>query len=100
MPNAGLAPRLKMQLAVCAEAGHAARAFRICAEMKHAGIRPDIAAYNLLLHACAKQGLAYECLALLEDMQPLGLRPDQETYNHVLFVCGFESHVGRGVPSY
>lgn len=62
--------------------------------MKHAGIRPDIAAYNWLLHACAKQGLAHECLALLEDMRHLGLRPDQETYNHVLFVCSFENMLG------
>ena len=92
--EAGLAARLKMQLAACAESGHAARAFRICAQMKHAGIRPDIAAYNWLLHACAKQGLAHECLALLEDMRPLGLRPDQETYNHVLFVCNFENMLG------
>lgn len=98
--NAGIAARYKMQLAAAADAGHAARAFRICAEMKHAGIMPDITAYNWLLHACAKQGLSNECLALLEDMPSLKLEPDQETFNHVLFVRRHESLVGVSISIY
>lgn len=85
--------RLKAQLADCANAGHAARAFRICTQMKQAGIRPDITTYNWLLHACAKQGLASECLALLDDLKALKLKPDLDTYNHVLYVCNYESLV-------
>ncbi|KAF8585959.1 hypothetical protein K439DRAFT_1341990 [Ramaria rubella] len=74
-----------MQLAASAEAGHAARAFRICAAMKKAGIKPDIISYGWLMQACAKQALASECLALLDDMAFLHLQPDVEIYNHVLF---------------
>jgi pentatricopeptide repeat protein len=75
-----------MQLAQCADAGHAARAIRICAEMKRAQVPPDVTAYNWLIHACAKQGLANECLAFLDDMEALNLKPTIETYNHIIYV--------------
>jgi len=86
--NASEGARFKMQLAQCADEGHAARAIRICGEMKKAQIAPDLNTYNWLIHACAKQGLASECLAFLEDMETSGLKPGIETYNHVLYVSG------------
>jgi len=77
-----------MQLAECADAGHAARAMRTCAAMKKAQIAPDATVYNWLIHACAKQGLANECLAFLEEMEAFNLKPTVETYNHVIYVSG------------
>ncbi|KAF4567672.1 hypothetical protein EYR36_011295 [Pleurotus pulmonarius] len=52
----------------------------IAAQMKAAGIRPDLYVYNALLRSAADVGLGQEAWVILEDMKASEVAPDKYSY--------------------
>ena len=59
----------------------------LLAEMKTAGLKPNVITYNAAISACEKGGRADEALKLLAEMKTAGLEPDVITYNAVISAC-------------
>ncbi|KAG2150956.1 hypothetical protein DEU56DRAFT_880543 [Suillus clintonianus] len=59
-------------------------ALRMCREMKHEGVKPDIIIYNNLLACLAEDCHVVEAWAVVEDMTSMGIAPDRHTFNHLI----------------
>ncbi|CAL1706575.1 unnamed protein product [Somion occarium] len=58
--------------------------FRLCQEMKVAGIRPDNITYDHLLSLCATIQAPIEAWAIFEDMRAMGIYPEREVFHYLI----------------
>ncbi|KAF8210173.1 hypothetical protein K438DRAFT_1571193 [Mycena galopus ATCC 62051] len=71
-------------MAAKADVGAFPACFAYAANMKQAGLAPNIATYNTLLRALAAGAYGPASLATLEDMLAVGVTPNAKSLNHIL----------------
>lgn len=80
--------RFEMRLLDSSENGQYHETLAIAAEMKQAGIRPQLSTYTALIHAAAREGSWLDAWAIFDDMLTAGIKPSVGVFNwliHVMF---------------
>jgi pentatricopeptide repeat domain-containing protein 1 len=75
-------------ISACGKSRMQGRAFDVFADMKLAGVRPDVFTYSAMIAVCASSGSARKALQLLDEMKTAGLEPNVVTYSSLVSACG------------
>ena len=69
--------------------------FTVFAEMRAAGIAPDLAAFNALINACAQVGDLARAEGAFGELCAAGLSPDAISYTCIIKACAMAGDAGR-----
>lgn len=78
--------RFEMRLLDSSENGRYHETLAIAAEMKEAGIRPQLSTYTALIHAAAREGCWLDAWAMFDDMITAGIKPSVGIFNWLILV--------------
>lgn len=67
-----------------ARQGDVALCLHFAADMKEAGVQPDVTTYNQLITAVATDNRDHDAWAIFDDMMFLGIKPNADTFHALL----------------
>lgn len=69
--------------------------FMLCAEMKQAGVKPDISIMNMLINAYARIRCSDLAFIMFDQILQLGLTPNSQTLENLLTACDVGAEMYR-----
>jgi pentatricopeptide repeat domain-containing protein 1 len=64
------------------------RVLKLLEEMQSQGLKPDVKAYTIAIHACSKANRPEQAVQLLEEMRRHGVEPNVISYSAAISACG------------